>query len=395
MKNKLINKLIFSSALMIVIASCSKKLDTVPLNGTAPDDTYKTAAGYKSVLAKLYATLSISGNSGGAGTPDIGGGLDEGSQISFIRMYFNCQELPTEEAIVAWNDETIHDFHDLKWTSTDKFIKGIYARPIYNVTLINEYLRESTDAKLAERGITGADATDIKNSAGEARFLRAFNYWVIMDLFGKSTFVTEADGIGAFYPKEKQRDSLFLYIESELKAIESTLAPARSAIYGRVDQAAAWALLARMYLNAPVYLGFPTNDARAIPYYTGAMTYAKKVIDAGYSLVPSYPTLFMADNDRQKNELIFTINCDGLRSASYGNTTFFIHCAAGPDYPEFGTNEGWYGYRATKGLSDKFTDPTGATDKRALFTTSKYNTSSAQVAIADPSDFQNGLHVAK
>ena len=39
--------------------------------------------------------------------------------------------------------------------SCDPFLKGIYARPIYNITLINEYLRESTDEKLATRNITG------------------------------------------------------------------------------------------------------------------------------------------------------------------------------------------------------------------------------------------------
>ena len=73
-----------------------------------------------------------------------------------------CQELPTDEAVVAWNDQTIHDFHDLKWTAADPFLKGIYARPIYNITLINEYLRESTDEKLSGRKITGTGADDIK-----------------------------------------------------------------------------------------------------------------------------------------------------------------------------------------------------------------------------------------
>lgn len=404
MKNNILSKIILACMLSFVFASCAKKLDVLPVNGYAPVSAYANADGYKTVLAKIYGTLALSGSAGGAGNPDIGGGLDEGSQISFIRMYFNCQELPTEEAIVAWNDETIHDFHDLKWTSSDKFLKGIYARPIYNITLINEYLRESTDAKLAERGITGTDATDIKNSAAEARFLRAFNYWVMMDLFGKSTFITEADGIGAFYPKEIRRDSLFDYIKNELVAIEPLLAPAKTAVYGRVDQGADWALLARLNLNAATYLGFTdangivnANDARAIPYYSDAIKYSKKVIDAGYSLSPSYSKLFMADNDKQKNEFMFTINCDGLRTTSYGNTTFLVHAACGGDVSEFGltAGNGWYGYRATKGLADKFSDLTGATDTRALFTTSSFGTGSSQIAITDPSDFSNGLHIAK
>jgi starch-binding outer membrane protein, SusD/RagB family len=387
MKNKFFNKVILATVIAIAISSCAKKLDLFPQNDLTPEKAYATAAGYKSVLAKIYGTLSITGNSGPAGNPDIGGGLDEGSQVAFIRMLFNCEELPTDEAVVAWNDQTIKDFHGLKWTADDPFLKGIYARCIYNITLINEYIRESTDAKLAERNISGTDASEIKKSNAEAKFLRAFNYWVMLDLFGKSTFITEADLIGTFQPGEKSRTELFSYIETELKAVETQLANVKTIEYGRVDQGAAWALLARLYLNAQVY----TGTAK----YTEAITYAKKVIAGGYSLYPDYRKVFMADNDKAKDEFMFAINCDGLRTQAYGNTTFFVHCAAGDDAADYGVGGGWYGYRTTKGLADLFTDLTGATDKRAMFTTTKYGTSPAQIAIADISNFDHGLHVNK
>ncbi len=387
MKNKFVNKIMLSAVIAIVITSCAKKLDLFPVNDLTPEKAYATAAGYKSVLAKIYGTLSITGNSGPAGNPDIGGGLDEGSQVAFIRMLFNCQELPTDEAVVAWNDQTIKDFHNLKWTADDPFLKGIYARCIYNITLINEYIRESTDAKLAERNISGADAAEIKKSNAEAKFLRAFNYWVMLDLFGKSTFITEADLIGTFQPGEKSRTELFSYIETELKAVETQLANVKTIEYGRVDQGAAWALLARLYLNAQVY----TGTAK----YSEAITYAKKVIGGGYSLYPDYRKVFMADNDKAKDEFMFAINCDGLRTQAYGNTTFFVHCAAGDDAADYGVGGGWYGYRTTKGLADLFTDLSGNTDKRAMFTTSKYNTSPSQIAISDISNFDQGMHVNK
>ena len=387
MKNNIIKKIIVAGAVVFTISSCAKKLDLAPVNDLTPDKTYSTAAGYKSVLAKIYGTLSITGNQGPSGQPDIAGGLDEGSQVAFIRMLFNCEELPTDEAVVSWNDQTIRDFHNMIWTSSDPFLKGIYARPIYNITLINEYLRESTDTKLAERGITGTEASNIKNSRAEARFLRAFNYWVMMDLFGKSTFITEADQVGATLPAEISRADLFNYIETELIAIDAELAPARTNEYGRVDQGAAWALLARIYLNAKVYTGTEKNS--------DAVTYAKKVIAAGYSLHTNYAELFMADNDKRKNEFMFAINCDGLHTQAYGNTTFFVHCAAGDDHNDFGVAGGWYGYRATKGLADKFTDLSGGTDKRAMFNTSSFGTSAAQIAIPDITLFSNGLHVNK
>ncbi len=387
MKNKMIFKIFLAAVMVFAISSCAKKLDLFPQNDLTPEKAYSTAAGYKSVLAKIYGTLSITGNSGPAGAPDISGGLDEGSQVAFIRMLFNCEELPTDEAVVAWNDQTIKDFHNLKWTADDPFLKGIYARPIYNITLINEYLREATDAKLAERNITGAAADDIKKSRAEGRFLRAFNYWVMLDLFGKSTFITEANAVGTDLPGEKNRTELYNYIELELKAIETELATAKAAEYGRVDQGAAWALLARLYLNAQVYIGTAK--------YSEALTYAKKVISAGYSLYPDYRKVFMADNDKAKNEFMFAINCDGLRTQAYGNTTFFVHCSSGDDHDEFGVGGGWYGYRGTKGLSDLFPDLSGNTDKRAMFTTSKYGTSGAQIAISDISNFDNGLHINK
>ena len=163
--------------------------------------------------------------------------------------------------------------------------------------------------------------------------------------------------------------------------------PARTAEYGRVDQGAAWALLARVYLNAKVYTGTEKNS--------DAITYAKKVIAAGYSLHTNYAELFMADNDKRKNEFMFAINCDGLHTQAYGNTTFFVHCAAGDDHNEFGVAGGWYGYRSTQGLADKFTDLTGGTDKRAMFTTSSFGTSAAQIAISTVDNFTNGLHVNK
>lgn len=394
MKHTKISTIVFAFAAIIILGSCAKKLDLFPQNDFTPEKAYANASGYKSVLAKIYGTLSSTGNSGPAGSADITGGLDEGKQVAFLRGLFNAQELPTDEAVVAWNDETIKDFHNFKWTSADFYLKGWYARPIYNITLINEYIRESTDAKLAERGISGAAADDIKKSVAEVRFLRAFNYWVMMDLFGKSTFITEADLIGTALPKEISRQNLFNYIETELKGIDGLLAPAKTIEYGRVDQSAAWSLLARMYLNAQVY----TGTAR----YTDAVTYASKVIGAGYQLSSTavngysgYQQLFMADNHLKKDEIVWAINCDGLRTQSYGNTSFLIHCAAGDDAAEYGAGGGWYGYRTTSSIVNLFADKTGATDKRAMFTTASFGTGNAQLAITDIGDFNTGPHVKK
>lgn len=386
MKN-IVKKISVALFTMAIVVGCSNKLDLFPQNDLTPDKAYADAVGYKAVLAKIYATLSIGGNQGPAGQPDISG-LDEGSQIAFIRPFFNMQELPTDEAVCVWNDQTIKNFHAMNWTSTDVFIKGMYARFIWNVALINEYLRESTDAKLSERGITGTEAADIKTSVAEVRFLRAFNYWAAMDLFGKYSFLTENDMAGTT-PSEISATELFTYIESELLAVESELPAAKSAEYGRVDKAAAQALLARLYLNAKTYNGSDRN--------ADAATYAKKVIDSGYSLNSNYAKMFQADNHQYTNEIIWAVNCDGLQTQGYGNTTFLAHAAAGDDFSDYGVNGGWAGYIATTGLSDKFfsSGSTTTSDTRALFKTSKYGINAADNYLANVSDFNTGVHVKK
>lgn len=396
MKSTKTIKTFFAIAVLFLATSCAKNLDLFPVNDLTQETTYATAEGYMSVLAKIYGGMSMTGNQGPANQPDIAGGLDEGSQVPFIRGFFNLQELPTDEAVVAWNDQTIQDFHNFNWTSSDVFVKGAYARPIYNITLINEYLRESTDDKVAGRGITGTAAENIKKSRAEVRFLRAFNYWVMMDLFGKSTFITEDDGIGTFLPKEISRTDLFTYIEGELKAIDAALPTKGSVEYGHIEQPAAWALLARMYLNAAVYTGTQRNN--------DAATYAQKVIDAGYSLQPGYFKLFMADNDKYRNEIIWAINCDGLRGQAYGNTTFLVHAPAGGDATDFGVTGGWFGYRATKAFGAKFPKTAnGSIDttkdlRGKAFYTSAFQGTDAQGNIpnkADIADFSTGYHIKK
>ncbi|MBL7720692.1 MAG: RagB/SusD family nutrient uptake outer membrane protein, partial [Chitinophagaceae bacterium] len=211
---------------------------------------------------------------------------------------------------------------------------------------------------------------------------------VMLDLFGKSTFVTENDPVSNFIPPEISRINLFNYVETELKAIDAELPDARTAEYGRVDKAAAWGLLARLYLNAGIYTGTTR--------YNDAITYAKKVIDAGYTLNTDYRKMFQADNDvTSKNEFIFVAPCDGLTGKAYGNTTFFIHAPAGADYRDFGANNGWFGYRATAAFAALWPDLSGLTDKRAMFQTSAFNATMTQAQINDISDFSNGLHVNK
>ncbi|QJW88728.1 RagB/SusD family nutrient uptake outer membrane protein [Spirosoma taeanense] len=379
---KTIRKAGILTALLAIASSCVQDLDRTPAFDVTSATVYADPSNYKSVLAKLYAVLAVSGQQGPAGKPDISG-IDEGTS-NYIRLLWCLQELPTDEAVIGWNDQTIQDFHNLRWTSSDGFITGMYNRIFYLVAASNEFIRETSDEKLASRNITGQAAADARTYRAEARFLRALAYSHAIDLFGSVPFVTEADAPGSFLPRQISRTELFSYVESELKAIENELAASRAAEYGRADRAAAQTLLAKLYLNAQVY----TGTAR----YTDAVTYASRVIQANaYALEPNYLNLFLADNNTSR-EIIFPVTFDGLRTQTYGGMTFLIHAPVGGSMPvaQFGINGGWGGLRTTKALVNQFPDVTGATDKRALF-----YTQGQSLEINDITQFTDGYAITK
>ncbi len=340
-------KISFLTGILVVFSSCFKDLDTVP---TDKDEltsaaVYEDPANYKKVLARLYSGLAVTGQQGPAGQADIAG-IDEGFG-QYLRMYWYLQELSTDEAVIGWNDATIQDFHQQDWNADDGFIYATYSRIFYQISICNEFLRETTDSKLDSRNVDAGLRSEIKTYRAEARFLRALSYYHALDLFRNVPFVTEEDAVGAFFPEQISAADLYTWLETEIKAFEPDMATPRSNEYGRADQAAAWMLIAKLYLNAEVYVG---KNA-----FTDAVTYSKKVIDSGYELEPNYANLFLADNNKSK-EIIFPITFDGVHTRTYGGMTFLVHAPVGGSMAasDFGLDGGWGGLRTTSAVVNKY-----------------------------------------
>jgi hypothetical protein len=356
-------------ALAFFMQSCDDRLNLEPEDSRLTAEVaFDDPAAYKQFLAKLYAGISLSGQEGPAGAPDLAG-LDEGFS-NYLRLYWKMQELTTDEAVIAWNDGTIQDLHGQVWTSGNEFIRTMYSRLLYQVALTNEYLRQTTDAKLDGRSV-GADLrVEIQTYRAEARFLRALTYWHAMDLFANPPFVMENDPIGAFLPPQIQRADLFDFVEAELLDILDDMEAPRANEYGRADRGAAWMVLAKLYLNAEVY----TGNSR----YADVITYTNNIIGAGYS-IPNTPYFhsFLADNDSNgsQEEVIFTIPFDGLNTQAFGGMTFLTHAPVGGSMnpADFGINGGWFGVRATPTFIEQFPDEENSADGRALIYTDGQN----------------------
>lgn len=349
------------AVLLLILLSACNKLDLAPTNDLTAEKVYSTPLGYKQALAKVYGAFALTGNAT-TGQQDIPVEIikDEGNS-DFLRLYWNLQELTTDEAAWSWqNDAGIQGLHELSWSSINSIINGLYYRSYFQITLCNDFIRQSSDDNLSKRGISGADADNIRKFRAEARFIRAYQYWVLMDLYGNPAFATEDTKIASKdFPKRIVRADLFKYIESELLAIENELAAPKANEYGRADRAAAWALLSRLYLNASVY----TGTAK----YTEAITYSNKIISAGYTLHSKYRDLTIADNHLNTDEFILTINYDGTSTQNFGGTTYLMHGPANVPADVSGSNGDWGGLRCTQQFVNLFADKTGNTDSRAQF----------------------------
>ena len=257
-------KYIFSAAafmLSVGLTSCTADLDVNPID---PNLKTKVNTKAESVLNKCYAIIAMAGNGGANGDSDVDG-IDGGTS-GYIRQLFNTQELPTDEAICAWGgDEGILNFNFITYDASHPMLKGFYNRLYAGISYCNQYLKDYGDYN--------------ETMSAEARFLRALNYYYLLDEFGNVPFTT---AISSDKPDRIKRADLYKWLVDELKTnVEPKLSdpqPKTSATsgYGRVDKAAAWMLLARLYLNAEVYTGTPD--------WADAKVYAKKVIDSPYKL---------------------------------------------------------------------------------------------------------------
>lgn len=293
---------------------------------------------YRSFLAKLYAGLAVSGQQGPAGQGDIEG-IDEGFG-QYIRGYWQLQELPTETAVIGWGDAGLPELVTAQWASSNQFITAMYYRIFYQISLANEFLRETEPERLAERGTSAELTTQIQQFRAEARWLRALSYWHAIDFFGDVPMVDEHFVIGSTPPQQGDRAEIVGFIESELLDLRGDLPAVGAAQYGRADQGAAAMLLAKLYLNAEVY--------GAGAYYAEAMNEASTVIAGPYQLDDTYQHLFLADNHTSP-ELVFAVPFDGTSIQTWGGTTFLVAAAmVGTMNPEdYGVNEYWNGLRVT------------------------------------------------
>lgn len=344
--------------------SCEDDLDRFPTNELTNEKQFSTVDGYKQAMVSAYIQFA-------------------GANNFFYRDFFELQEVTTDEIVNTWND---HQETTLSWSSEHDQSTDVYQSGLYLITLCNNFIIESEPSLVASRGLTKVEQEEVEFFKSEVRFIRAYAYWMMMDLFGNPTFATEETLKNNEIPGQILSVDLFKYIESELKEIEPLMIDARANEYGRADKAAVWSLLARLYLNAETY----TNSQK----YTEAIAYSKKVVDAGYSLEQNHQWLMLGDNNQNTNEFIYTFNYDNEKVRTWGGTNTYSLGAAGVPASINGMSSSWNLYRVTPSIPALFPTNDPSIDKRAVFWTEN-DESSRTLEIESLSNSLNGYSITK
>ncbi|UII19529.1 RagB/SusD family nutrient uptake outer membrane protein [Fulvivirga ligni] len=248
-------------------------------------------------------------------------------------------EHPSDEMIgptrgTDWGDNGIwRSLHQHTWDPTHQYVTRAWNNLNSAVFVCNQILGSSPTAE----------------QAAQAKFLRAFNMFYVVDLYGVVPFREIDEGVDVD-PKVMSRTEAFDFIVKDLtEALPDLDAGGPGVNPGVVNKGAANALLARLYLNKAVY----TATEPAGPYnfekadMDKVIEYCDAVMDMGYALEENY---FRNFKDSTTTEKIFVAD-KGVTSPPDAYYYMGIHYNQPPKGQGSG---GWNGFTTLSDFYNKF-----------------------------------------
>ena len=339
--------------------ACVNDLDTLPLDKTEPISEYVYGAdegAYLSGLGRLYFQF-VSNDL--TDLQQMDGGASE-----MIRAFWSVQETTADAAKCSWeNDAWVRDLNTNTWTEVQNdAVYAVYVRTLQGIAFVNEYLRQTSPDRLASRGVPPDLASRIQGFRAEARFIRAYLYWMALDCFGSVPFTTEDSPFGGtYFPQQASRTDIYDFCVAELVSLMSpdSALPAPRSLYPRADKGSAAGLLARMYLNSEVYTG--------VERWQDAKNVCEEIFTMGYSLCPDYQALFRGDNGENpqaRAEMLWAVGYNAEKTQSYGGTSYLLSASlASTDITDQsrpnGQRNGWAGLRVPYEYVERYFDVLG------------------------------------
>ena len=251
----------------IVGTSCNKFLDPNPTDVLTPDNFYKSSSDAVSAVNAAYAQMPYT-----------------------YLYYFYIGDISGDDLMA--DPSFGSDGHQLADYTFDKTLWTLDNQWSNAYITINR-------ANIVIQLVPGIqmDPTLRARVIGEAKFIRALSYFMLVSMFGDVPLVTSqiTNAKNAQLPRTPKAQ-VYTLIESDLQSASTTLPASYSgADVGRATSGAALALLAKVYL----YQGDWTHAAQ----------YAGQVINSGtYSLNKVYNDNFSISKQNTNPENIFSVN---------------------------------------------------------------------------------------
>ncbi|MBQ8839485.1 MAG: RagB/SusD family nutrient uptake outer membrane protein [Bacteroidales bacterium] len=171
----------------------------------------------------------------------------------------------------------------------------------------------------------------------EVKVLRAFLYFLAADGYGKVPFCI--DKMDKSYPKPKDRDFIYDWLETEITTNIEPLADSRDTYYyGRVTKGMANTLLTKLYLNAEAW--------GQEPQWEKAWMAAKEVIASGtYELADNYKDNFIVHNETSPEAILaIPYSTQYIESSDNAFCLFALTLSTTIAKKKYNIGDGWYGY---------------------------------------------------
>ena len=256
-----------------------------------------------------------------------------------------------------WDDNGVwRQIHTHTWAPDHGEVRGAWVSLLSNVYNCNLVVESAT-----------ATASEVT----QARFLRAFYYYNVVDLFGQAPYRPAGSNL-LEDPLVWTRPEATSFVISELEAIVGSLSDRTAGDASIVNKDAAHFLLAKIYLNKAIYNGsgvFSAEDMTKVVQNVDALT---------NSLASNYWDNFEPSNNAS-NEIIFSSK--NIQGGDGGNMQ--SKWRMGTHYNQ--TPSGWNGFATVSEYYNRF----NSADARA-----SYSTPSIIANIGNPVGFNVGQQYA-
>ncbi|GAA4304637.1 RagB/SusD family nutrient uptake outer membrane protein [Compostibacter hankyongensis] len=252
------------------------------------DDFYKTPAELEQAVNGSYSQLQ-----------------------GIINNQWTFNELPTDNTTIDFNPDDrgqadrieAFEFYTVNQGSVN--IEGLYNSYYSAIFNVNNTLQKMQQSEIPD---------SVKPAyEGQLKFLRGYYYFNLVQYFGDAVLITEpipTDNPSlAWDYLRKPVDSVYMQVEKDLKDAAAELSPDPN--IGKATKGAALTLLGKMYLTRK--------------QYAEAVSTLKQVLSLGYSLVPSYASIFDPKTENGP-ESIFEVQYDS--KSDKGEWSTFIYTFA-------------------------------------------------------------------